>query len=145
MANNLQFTTAVTVPNLQKCKVLQVLQLDEDNSFMLVQIQVLGGGGVLQRREPWVLRIANGYADALAAHPAPVAIGDAIASVALGGAGVASAFTTALAGYRAAGGDKRGNLMTALQGITGVVQNPSSEVGALSGTTVPVLPAGTVS
>jgi hypothetical protein len=145
MANNLAFTTAITVPNLQKCKILQVLQIDEDAASMLLQLQVLAGSGVLQRRDPWVLRITNGYVDALVANAAPIAITDVLITVALGGAGVAAAFTTALTAYRAAGGDKRGNLLTALQGISGVVQNPASEVGALSGTTVPVLPAGVVS
>jgi hypothetical protein len=144
MANNLQFTTPVSVPNLQKCKVGNVF-VDEDGGRMQIEVIVSGGGGVLQRPNPWVLAITNGSADALVADAAATVVGLQIRSVQLGGAGVAAAFTTALAGYRGAGGDKRGALMTALQGITGVIQNPSSEVGALSGTTVPVLPAGTVS
>jgi len=145
MANNLQFTAAVSVANLQKCKVLQVLQIDEDASIMLVQIQVQGGGGVLQRRDPWVLAIKNGSADALVVNPAPICIQETMISVGLSGAGLASAFTSALAAYRATGADRRGALMTALQGLSGTVVQAPSEAAVLLGTTIPILPAGTVS
>jgi len=141
VANNLQLTTPVTIPNLQRCKVGNVY-VDEDNSIMELQVTVLGGGGILQRKDPWVLRITNGSADALVADAAATSIGDLFRSVKLTGAGVAAAFTTALAGYRNAGGDKRGNLMTALQGVSGTVQG---ETGPINGTVQPILPAGVVS
>lgn len=144
MPNNLQFTTQVNVPNLRNAKITNVF-VDEDGARMRIEINVTGAGGILHRREPWVLSITNGSADALVAQPSPAVILESMQSVSLGGAGVASAYTTAIAAYRSAGGDKRGNLLTALQGISGVVQNGAAEVGALAGTTQPILPPGVVS
>lgn len=144
MANNLAFTTPITVANLQKAK-LGLIRVDEDNSIMDIEVNVLGSGTVKQQAAPWVLRLTNGTADALVADPAPAVIAGAMRSVSLGGVGVATAFTTALAAYRNNAGNNRSNLLTALTGISGVVQNSVADAGALAGTTQPILPPGTVS
>jgi hypothetical protein len=141
MAATTVFTTSINLPGLQKAKMLSVY-VDEDGGRMEIQANVLGGGGILQQSTPWTLRITNGSADALVADPAAPVIGLALRCVQLGGAGVATAFTTALAAYRAGGGDKRNNLWAALRGMSGTVTNSAAEVGALSGTVQPIIPPG---
>lgn len=141
MANKFTFTTQITVPNLKEAKISRVLEMDEDLKRMVVELNVEGANNIRQRRDPWRLEITNGSADALVAPPSPAHLSDVLAVVRLTGAGVATAFDVALAGYRAAGGDKRGNLLTAMAGITGTINDPRFTPG----TTAPILPPGTVS
>ena len=144
MANTLIFTAPVQVPNLTRAK-MGTVNIDDDGGKLEVQINVQGAGGVKQFESPWVLRITNGSADALVVDTAATVIGNSLRSVQLTGAGVAAAFTTAVAAYRGAGSDKRNLLFAALRGISGVVSNPVAEVGALSGTTQAILPTGSES
>jgi hypothetical protein len=140
VANKYSFTAQVTVPNLREIKIGRVMELDEDAKRMVVEINVEGAGNVRQRREPWRLEILNGSTDALVAPPTPAFLEDVLVVTRLTGAGVATAFDTALAAYRSAGGDKRGNLLTALGGITGTIADPRWPAN----TTAPILPAGSL-
>src|SRR3954469_7009481 len=121
MANTLSLTTNITIPNVTRMKIGRVTELDEDAKRMVVEMTAGGAGfsTVFPNANPLRLEITNGGCDGLAAHPAPGITTDAVISVRLGGAGVAAAFDTCLTAYRAAGADKRGNLITAMQGITG--------------------------
>jgi hypothetical protein len=141
MANTLTLTANIAIPNAARMKIGRVTELDEDNKRMVVEMTVgsVGFSTLFPNANPLRLEITNGACDGLAAHPAPAVTTDAVISVRLGGAGVAAAFDTCLTAYRAAGADKRGNLMTAMQGISGVVSG-----GPLNGTTQPMLPPGTV-
>lgn len=145
MPNTLTLTSNIAIPNAARMKIGRVTELDEDAKRMVVEMIIgsVGFNTLFPSANPFRLEItnagANGGCDGLAAHPAPGVTTDAVISVRLTGAGVAAAFDTCLTAYRAAGADKRGNLMTAMQGISGVVSG-----GPLNGTTQPMLPPGTV-
>lgn len=139
MANTLTLTTPVNIPNIRVARVARITEVDEDNARMVVEVQLTGAGGVISPPNPWRLEITNGGVDGLAAHPAPGFTTDAVIAIRLTGAGVATAFTATLTAYHAAGADKRGNVLTALQGISGTVVG-----GPLNGLVRPVLPPGTV-
>jgi hypothetical protein len=142
MANNWNFTAPITTPNIQKVKITRVSELDEDAKRMVLELQVIGGTGVIFPPNPWRLEVTNGAMDGLAAHPAPALGSEIVISIRLGGAGVATAFDTLLTAYRAAGGDKRGNLLTAMAAISGTV---AADGGPLAGQAKPAIPAGTLS
>jgi hypothetical protein len=143
MPNTLTITSAIAIPNVKRAQILGTVGIDEGASVMSVPVQLQGVGGTPIFDTPFVLQIGNGFADALVANAAAVSHLGSVVSVRLGGSGVAAAFTTALAAYHSAGADKRGNLLTALLGITGTVQ--AGAPAALVGTTQPILPAGAVS
>lgn len=140
MANTLTFTSPIIETNMTKAKILRVLAIDEDNNIIAFEVQLNGPGGVLYPAV-FVMTLTNASGcDALVANLTPTTITDTVLQVRLSPASTPTAFTTALTAYRSAGGDKRGNLLTALLGITGTVQG-----GPLNGQTVPILPVGVVS
>lgn len=141
MANTLTLTSNISIPNVARMKIGRVAEIDEDLGRMVVEVIVgsVGFNTIFPNGNPLRLEITDGGCDGLAAHPTPGATTDAVLSVRLRGAGVATAFTVCLAAYRAAGADKRGNLMSAMQGISGTVTG-----GPLNGTTQPILPPGVV-
>lgn len=142
MSNTLTLTANIPIPNIKVIKIMKVLEVDEDNSSMTLALLVQSATGVIAPPLPWTLVVRNGsVSGAVAAHPAPGVITDSVFSVNLTGAGVASAFTTALAAYIVGGGDKRGSLLASLKGISGTVTGSNT---TLDGTSLPILPAGVV-
>jgi hypothetical protein len=143
MSNTLTFSANLAIPNIRVAKIMKVLEVDEDNASMTLALLVQSTAGVIAPPLPWTLVVRNGsVVGAIAAHPAPGMITEAVFPVTLTGAGVAAAFTTTLAAYIGGGGDKRGALLTALKGISGTVTGSNT---SLDGTSLPILPAGTVS
>lgn len=141
MPNTLTFTTAIAVAQVKVAKVYRLSEVDDAAKRLVVEVLMMGLSGILFPPSPWRLAITNGSADALVAHPAPAKTTDSVVSVSLTGAGVATAYDTALAGFVGGGADKFGALLTALKGISGTVTGSGT---ALDGTTQPILGAGPV-
>src|SRR3954470_16221766 len=135
MANTWNLTASVPVGQMQKFKIVRVDEIDEDGKRMIVEIQVIGGGGLIfpnEGSDVWRLEITQTEVDALAAHPAPSRSTEALIAIRL--KGLSTAFDTLLTAYRAAGADKRGNLLTAMAAISGTVSG-----GPLNAQTKPIL------
>jgi hypothetical protein len=138
MANTWNYTASIAVGQMQRNKITRITELDEDAKRMVVEVQVIGGGGLIfpiGGGDVWRLEVLQTAVDGVAAHPAPSRSTDTMLGIRIGG--LAGVFDTLLAAYRAAGADKRGNLLTAMAAVSGVVQG-----GPLDGQTKTMIPPG---
>jgi hypothetical protein len=141
MANTWNLTVNVTTPNINKVKITRVSEIDEDAKRMVIEAQVIASGALIYPTpvdgDVFRLEVTQTEVDGLAAPPAPSRTNQALIAIRI--TGQVTAFDTLLAAYRAAGTDKRGNLLTAMAAVSGVVRG-----GPLDTQTKPMIAAGTL-